>query len=274
MLNYFKALAMRYRPLVFAYWAIRDAWIMQRQKPQLTPYGFKLMGHSGMQVGTFEAEEIALIKHYLGSVDVCVDVGANIGLYTCLARSQGKHTIAIEPLQQNLSYLYANLRENGWNDVEVYPLGMSRKPGIAKLFGAGTGASLLKGWAGASPWFENTISLSTIDILLSVRFNGQRLLIKMDVEGVEYEALLGAQRTLAMSPRPIWLVEICLNEHHPAGLNPNYTKTFELFWQHGYEAYTAGQDQKLVSPSDVQYAISSPGSWSVEGINFLFLSKL
>lgn len=141
MFNHLKPLIERCPALAFAYRTLRDAWFFQRQRAELTPYGFRLMGNRAMQTGAFEQEETALIEKMLVDVDVFVDVGANIGFYTCLARSKGAYTIAVEPLTQNMDYLYANLYANDWNDVEVYPVGLARKPGLANLYGGDWGIS-------------------------------------------------------------------------------------------------------------------------------------
>ncbi len=155
-----------------------------------------------MQEGIFEPEESALIKEYLEKVSVFVDIGANIGFYILMARSVNKYPIAIEPSPQNLSLLYANLNANGWHDVEVYPLGMAAKPGIVPFYGGGTGASMVESWAHNAGVLQQTISTSTLDVILGDRFYGEKLLIKVDVEGAEYEVLQGAPKTLARSPAP------------------------------------------------------------------------
>jgi FkbM family methyltransferase len=103
-----------------------------------------------MAAGAFETNEIAVFLKHLQNASVCFDIGANIGLYSCLAASQGKQVIAVEPSRSNLDLLYANLGCNGLLDVEVFPLGLSSKGGIKHLFGGGTGASFVSGWAGAS----------------------------------------------------------------------------------------------------------------------------
>ena len=209
------------------------------QRPKATPLGFKLQGcgsvhHRSMQQGTFEVELTQLLLQRLEQAQVFVDVGANIGLYSCLARSKGKHVIAVEPLPRNTAALYTNMFENGWKDVEVFPVGLSRTPGIAVLYGASsTGASLIGNWAGASGRHKRIIPISTLDVILGSRFSGKPMLIKIDVEGVEFMVLSGAVKTLSQSPRPTWVMEICLNEFHPSGLNPDYLATFELFWSHG-----------------------------------------
>ena len=165
ILKQLKPFIERYPILAATYRAGRDAWVMNHQKPQLTPFGFKFMGHRDMQLGNFEPEETTLIKSFLTKTDVFVDVGANIGFYTCLARSANKYVIAIEPLFQNLSYLVINLIENNWNDVEIYPVGVSDRIGIASLYGSGTGASLIAGWAESSLHHRSAIAVSTLDIL-------------------------------------------------------------------------------------------------------------
>src|SRR5207249_12233043 len=139
-----------------------------------------------------------------------------------------------------LDYFYANMAANGWKDIEVYPVGLSDRPGLGLLYGAsGTGASLIRSWAGASQAFQRMVPLSTLDILLGERFKGKKLIIKIDVEGVEHQVLLGSSKIISMARRPTWLIEICLNEYHLDGLNPKYAVTFEIFWKHGYEARTA-----------------------------------
>jgi FkbM family methyltransferase len=233
-----------------------------------TPYGFKLSGPAVMQNGSFEPEETSLVRQYLREkADVFIDVGANIGYFACIARSMNKHTIAIEPLLQNLYFLYANLDINQWQDVEVFPLGLSTHPGLAILYGPGTAASLIQNWAGISTK-KCMIPLSTLDILIGGRFQKKQLLIKIDVEGTEYDVLRGAEETLSSSPNPIWLVENCVIGNHPAGYNPFFTKVFEFFWSRGYQAKSLGRDSKIVSPADVE-------SWVIDknsdiGINFLF----
>lgn len=253
-----------------------DLYLLRSRKAQITPYGFKLAGsgsghHRDMQKGNFEPEETARIQQQLDLADVFVDVGANIGFYACIAASQGKHVIAVEPLEQNLCHIYSNLSVNGWHDVEVFPLGLSDRPGLAALYGASnTGASLIGNWAGASKLFRRTIPLSTLDILLGNRFVGKKLLIKIDVEGVEYSVLSGAGKTVVNTPRPTWMIEICLNEFHPAGVNPDYAATFELFWRQGYEVRTADHYNTLIKPADVARWVKA-GRCDSGVINYIFI---
>lgn len=239
--------------------------------PIPTPFGFKLAGNAAMAAGDFETDEIEVFLRYLKNASICIDVGANIGLYSCLAATHGKHVIAIEPLAVNLTALYRNLLNNGLSDVEVFPVGLSRKAGINQLFGGNTSASFVRGWAGATDkWYEN-VPISTLDFITNARFDGQQILVKIDVEGFEYEVLSGAERTLSLLPRPMWLVEICLSENFPNGLNERFQDTFELFWRRGYEARTANREERLILPNDVARWMKQ-GHVDFGSYNYLFCS--
>ncbi|MBI3704987.1 MAG: FkbM family methyltransferase [Rhizobiales bacterium] len=238
--------------------------------PVPTPFGFKLAGNVSMAAGAFETDETEIFLKHLQRASTCIDIGANIGLYTCLAAARGKHVIAVEPLAVNLAALYRNLLCNDFHDVEVFPLGLSGKAGIKRLFGGNTGASFLPGWAGASDRRHELVPVSTLDVIVNSRFNGQPILIKIDVEGFEYEVLNGAEHTLALSPRPAWLVEICLRENFPGGLNDKFHNTFEMFWRRGYEARTANREERPIHPSDVNRWVKQ-GYADFGSYNYLFL---
>ncbi|HZN62605.1 MAG TPA: FkbM family methyltransferase [Planctomycetota bacterium] len=254
---------------------VLDTYVTTRKRKRRTPWGFVLAGgssrhHRAMQGGTFEPEETALFLGALKDTDVFLDVGANIGYYAGLARHSGKRVICLEPLAGNLDLLYATCEENRWDDVEVFPMGAGAKPGIARLYGAsGTGASLLRNWAGSSRVFQRTIPLTTVDIVLSGRLKDARLFVKIDVEGAEHDVLLGAVETLRRKLRPRWLVEITLNEFHPQGMNPHYLRTFETFWDLGYIATTANSARTPVQRADVERWVRQGKSESGV-INYLF----
>ena len=254
---------------------IYNSYLSKSTKPTMTPYGFNLLGsssihHIAMQKGEFEPEETKLFMEEFSKSDVFIDVGANIGFYSCLARSSDKYVLSIEPLQKNLDFLMENLLANNWTDVEVFPVGLSNKSGLATLYGASsTGASLIDSWAGASKIFKRTIPLTTLDTLVGERFNGKQIFIKVDVEGAEYAALTGAANTMKLIPKPVWVVEICLNEYHPDGINPNYADTFKLFWDNGYEVRTADHHNKLITQNDIEQWVAL-GKCESGTINYRF----
>jgi len=256
-----KTLTALYTKLITKIHWFKDWWgakIWTRTTEVVTPLGFKLTSsfhpaYQLMRVMKFEVEETTLFTRLLPQMDLFVDVGANIGYYTCLALQSGKPVVAFEPQQQNLRCLFQNLMANGWQDrAEIYPVALSGKPGLVTLYGAsGLSSSLIRNWAGRSPRYKQIVPVSTLDIILAGRLVDKRLFIKIDVEGAEYRVLEGARSTLIRTPKPIWLVEVCLHEFHPEGVNPDYEKLFNLFWESGYHAYTASENLKRVTRDHV-----------------------
>jgi len=244
-----------------------------------TPFGFELsarnfVAHRAMAAWQFELEENNILKKMLLDSDVFIDIGANIGLYTCLAQSLGKHTVSFEPQPINLEFLFTNLTNNGWHHAEIFPIGLSDTRGMATLYGAsGPSASLIGGWAEYSKKYRQTIALNTLDSVIGGRFQGDKLLIKIDVEGAEYNVLRGAMETLRKrTPRPQWFVEICLGEFHPGRMNAHYADIFNMFWDAGYTAYSVGKEEREVERSDI-------GAWincrkTPDGnFNYFFVAK-
>lgn len=263
-------------------YVLRDLWstkIWKRTSEAITPFGFKLAtrrhpAYELMRTGKFEREETRIFQHLLEWADGFIDVGANLGYYTCFALQKGKATVAFEPQEQNLECLYLNLEANGWSDAaEIIPVALSAKPGLMPLYGAsGPSASLVRNWAGYSPRFRQTVPVNTMDNLLAGRFPGQRLIIKIDVEGAEFQVLQGATAMIARSPRPFWLIEICFREYHPTGINRDFLKTFELFWSRGYDCYCADESCSPVSRNDVGRWVAS-GVREVPTFNYVFVDQ-
>lgn len=238
--------------------------------PVQTPLGFKMAGMAAMETGEFEADETRQVSALLRKATVFVNVGANTGYYVCLAREAGARVVAVEPLDQNVQLLQRNVLANGWNDVEIIPMGLGDRVAVLKLYGGGTAASLVEGWAGASREHYRLVPVTTLDNVLADRFDGEQLLILIDVEGFELNVLRGAVRQFARRPAPLWFIEICFDEHQPQGatINPNVLETFEVFWRHGYRAEKAGAESGPVSELDVR--AWARGSELPQTHNFIF----
>ena len=199
-----------------------------------------------MESGAFEADEVTELLRLFGneSITHVINVGANCGYYACLARQHGLAVMAVEPMPLNVRILLRNLMNNGWGDVEVFPVGVAEKPGLTKIFGVGTQASLLAGWASDNSKHYHLIPVTTLDHIVGNR-GGKKLFI-VDIEGAEYRLLQGADEQLRLTPRPVWMIEICINQFQPEGvpLNPNLLPTFEIFWNLGYDGYVIGDEPR------------------------------
>jgi FkbM family methyltransferase len=193
-----------------------------------------------------------------------------------LAASRGKHVISFEPSARNLKFLYRNLWENQFQNAEIFPMGLAKQPGLNRLYGFGAVASFVPGWLHANKSRFTFVPVTSLDTIIAGRFQGRKLLIKMDVEGFELDVLAGAARTLDLIPKPSWLVEVLLNDEAvPGGINRRFADVFETFWKHGYQCKRLNAKREPVHPDDVQRWVAN-GTVDIHNIaadevhNFLF----
>jgi len=246
-----------YVPFLGRYYRLlRDA--ASRRKSFHTKFGFTLAGDPAMAKDSWETDETEIFLELIETHHTVIDIGANVGFYSCLAASHGKHTVAFEPSSRNLAFLYRNLWENGFLEVEVFPVGLAAKCGLGRLFGFGGISSLVPGWAQAREAHFSVIPLTTLDTIAAGRFQNERLLIKMDVEGFEMDVLRGASAVLDLDPKPTWLVEILLNDNViPHGTSQQFNEAFELFWRHGYRCRQLNTARTLVDRNLISHWITN-----------------
>jgi len=244
-------------------------------EPKKTPMGFKLSGNEAMQRGEFEPEETGIVKEIIQHVDILINVGANIGYYCCIALSHAKPVVAFEPIHLNLQYLLRNIKANQWgSDIEVFPMALSNRTGIIEIYGDGTGASLIKGWADTPEQNFTLVPCTTMNNALGDRFKGKQCFFLVDIEGAEFFMLQGASAMVNLDPKPVWMMEVTIAEHQPKGIsiNPNLLSTFQVFWDGGYEAWTADRQCRIVEPDEVEKIVQS-GKDTILTHNFLFIEK-
>jgi hypothetical protein len=143
---------------------------------------------------------------------------------------------------------------------------------IFELFGAGTAASSMKGWAGASDRNFELVPASTLDTVLRRRFPGKRCLFVVDIEGSERRMLRGAASYFSADRRPVWLVETAISEHQPDAVatNPHMLSTFQIFSDRGYETFTADEQLPPARKDEVTDIVATyRGTLSTH--NFLFI---
>lgn len=222
-----------------------------------------------MQTGEFELKETRYLDENISRFDAFVNIGANCGYYSCIASQQGLKVVAVEPHPLNYGPLLRNMDINGWGDVEFFPLALSDKPGLLRLYGSGTGASLIAGWAQSSRDGYILVPVCTLDRILGTSLDGQRVLFWIDVEGAEFRVMMGGLAQLDRSPSPTWVVEITIGGLQPDGreVNPHVAAIFELFWSAGYKARNLDGGREV---SRVQVEKWQRGADLIGGGNFVF----
>ena len=146
----------------------------------------------------YEPELSDAVRALLREGDVFVDVGANEGFFSILAsKAVGPtgHVIAIEPQSRLQCVLARNIRENGALNIDVIQRAISDTAGVATLSispDMNTGSSgLFRTTRYGVP--TQDVLQTTLESLFKLFSLHSVRLMKMDIEGFEYEALLGSR---------------------------------------------------------------------------------
>ena len=152
--------------------------------------------------GMWEApqlEELAELCHKR-KIDCFLDVGANAGFYSIMfaVKKLADRIIAFEPDPGNYSRLMANLALNDLTKrVEAVPLALGDANSEVTLYeGAkwNRGESTIAEPDQTPKEFTHRIRQARFDDAFAI--SGKNIIIKMDVEGYEFHALAGMERTL------------------------------------------------------------------------------
>ncbi|MBC7888060.1 MAG: FkbM family methyltransferase [Ferruginibacter sp.] len=179
-----------------------------------------------LPVDKYDFQTTELIRRLLKKDSNCIDIGANQGhilMEIVAAAPMGKH-FAFEPIP----HLYTSLKKRFSKNTTVYNYALSSKKG-SNTFNYYPGRPAVSGFR------ERNKLIGQEPTLLSVRMeklddlipeNLKIDLVKIDVEGAEYEVLLGAVRVLQKN-KPLVLFECGLGGADVYGTAPE--DVFDLF---------------------------------------------
>jgi FkbM family methyltransferase len=140
----------------------------------------------------------------------CIDVGANVGVYSYFMRRAGARVHAFEPIPQ----LAEGLRRRFGTSIEVHEYALSHSRRHAHIQAPLRGEGPLYGYASLEHAWSNAVVVGVETTTLdSFGFADVRL-VKVDVEGHELAVLEGARDTIAAN-RPALIIEA--EERHRRG---------------------------------------------------------
>jgi len=198
------------------------------------------------------APELALVRDRLRLGDAFIDGGANIGLFSLVAAAQvgsSGHIIAFEPAERAREALEGNVRLNRFDWVEIRPEALADFNGTTTLLtfdGDASGFSSLAPPEIGSPRHEGIV-VTTLDAALSHGLRSQVKLVKLDLEGAEYKALVGA-RQLLTEYGPELILE--LEDSHLSRQGSSAREVLDLLRRHDYQVFR-------IWPAPVGYRLRS-----------------
>lgn len=162
-----------------------------------------------------------ICKKYIPENAVICDIGANIGNHSIFFKefTHPKRIYAFEPVKHTYGILKRNLQLNHCKGIiEAYNIGLGSKESRADVFRPSkknSGSNQLKVSG------NGEVQVRTLDSFCFDNID----FMKIDVEGFEYDVLLGGDETLKRCS-PVILIEI---------FSDNYEKVNTLMDQYGYE---------------------------------------
>jgi FkbM family methyltransferase len=166
--------------------------------------------------GYFEALELDLFAKAAEKSTTILDVGANIGLFSCVAGKAmpaGGAIYAFEPVAENAKYFRQNLLNNHLTNVELIESAVGQEVGELDLFISTESIANHSASSRHSRGSESvSVPMTSVDAFVTSRGIGHVDLIKTDVEGYDGYVLKGAVETIKRHQPTIFI------EYDPTGL--------------------------------------------------------
>src|ERR1035437_2455499 len=195
-----------------------------------------VIGHVISFYGSYEPLPLALARRLMSGGGTFVDIGANIGLYTCsIAAIPNVKCVAFDACARAFSKLLENLRRNPGMSVTAVNVALGRKQTILQIERvAGDLGSTRVSTLSPQPGSSHFISALPLDEVMKQLSIGQISLLKIDVEGYEFEVFRGMNFNSAYRPK-----NIIMEYTERVAKNTDVLKgSFELLCNQRYEPLT------------------------------------
>ena len=168
------------------------------------------LGWNIMQEAGYEGDWTKEVLRFVKPGSTFVDIGANEGYYSVIAGLKGARVFAVEPQSRLLPIIERNFALNNLTPAAVINRAVSDQEGEAEFYlapGMNTGAS---GFVRMTSYNLPTVKvrISTLHKILEDMGLMEVDLMKMDIEGFEYEALLGSPQLFQQGKVKALLLEL------------------------------------------------------------------
>jgi FkbM family methyltransferase len=195
--------------------------------------------------GVYEPSFLKVVKENLKAGDTYIDIGANIGQHSLFASrivGESGKVIAFEPVYKIYSQFQRSVQLNSIQNIKIHNLACGEKEREMFIYMTESnmgGSSLVFGSENRE---KEKIHVVTADSILkpepTVNF------IKIDVEGYEYEAMLGLIETLE-THHPKIMLEYSYGGYRETGLS-NDKKILDLLFALDYSLYDIENNDKEI----------------------------
>ncbi len=190
--------------------------------------------------GQYNDENVFWIKPLMEDGSVIMDIGANVGLYTCAYAEYFKklkiQIYAIEAVANNFKNLKENIEINNFSNIKIDQIALGKEEGelvfdlpYEGFIGNAVGGNIFT--SNETKKFQTKVKMITLD-KYAVENKIERCdFLKIDVEGAEYFVFQGAAKFLEKC-RPV--VQSEFNAHWLKQANVNFQDFVKLFLSLNY----------------------------------------
>jgi FkbM family methyltransferase len=223
---------------------------------------YDLIGNNILHFKSWELHLYEFYSKILTKEDICIDAGANLGFHTIQFGKLSKKVLAFEPQPLIYNQLCTNILFNDLDNIIIpYRLALGDKKDVQQMWDIENENWVGNGcynWGGRGIEHKDATYQSNeirehdqVEVIPLDSLNTNLDLIKIDIQGYEYYAFLGANRILNEN-KPIILLENAKTEIDKKALN--FLKDI------GYENYRynigTNEDCILIHPDSKKYQIS------------------
>ncbi len=188
--------------------------------------------------GTYQDDVQMCFRLLLQEGDVVFDIGGHFGLMSIVADQlvgNSGQVIAFEPNPQSRQTLQYHLDLNKATNVTIEPVGLLDKVGTLDFYitEASANSTFVKTFANSRQYEKTVVNIDTLDGYVQ-RTGISPNFIKIDIEGAEYECLLGGEETIR-SAKPIIMTEFNPNSQTNSILDER--RALYLLKDYGYSFY-------------------------------------
>jgi FkbM family methyltransferase len=202
--------------------------------------------------GIFEVADRALLAQLLRPGMTVLDIGANAGIYALTAAAHvgpSGHVIAFEPSAREREQLTRHLALNRLANVRIEATALGASDGDTEFYvadAAESGFNSRKPAAGLSVAAAR-VPMCRLDTYAARTALGRVDFVKIDVEGGEYDVLVGGEQLFRRTRPPI-LIEIEPARIEPWGYRAEDIYSLIAGWQYDWAAVTHDGLVPLASP--------------------------
>lgn len=206
----------------------------------------------------YDPDEMGFMEAYLRPGDGFIDVGANIGTYSLLARrlvGADGLVVAFEPHHAAAARCRENIELNSLENVELHEAAVAESSGVVEFLDDFDVSNRIRSESDRDVRVREVPTESLDDALA-----GRPMAMgKLDVEGHEVSALRGASDRLRNADPPVWQVEIL--DHQLARAGATRAELVSLLVQHGFGLFTYRHPGALVPVDDLDRPVGNV--WAV-----------